>query len=63
MTDPDFERIDAAKAELEAWLVRQAEAGVPELALVRLLEDTASEIDQLESVPRVWQDLESECED
>lgn len=50
----DLTEIEEAEVELEQWLVEQAENGIPEIVLIRLLRDYADDIEQLGYVPRVW---------
>jgi len=50
----DLSEIEEAEFELKRWLVKQAENGVPELVLIRILRDDADEIDHLGYVPRRW---------
>ncbi|MHB9288802.1 hypothetical protein ACKVMT_17375 [Halobacteriales archaeon Cl-PHB] len=45
---------DRAEAELRWWLVRQAEAGVPELVLEDLLREHAEVVAERGYVPRDW---------
>lgn len=50
----ELNEIEEAEIELEEWLVKQAENGVPEIVLIRLLRDYADDIDHLGYVPRMW---------
>jgi hypothetical protein len=50
----ELNEIEEAEVELEEWLVEQAENGVPEIVLIRLLRDYADDIEHLGSVPRMW---------
>lgn len=50
----DLNEIDQAEADLEAWLVEQAESGVPELVLIGLLRDYADDVEDIGYVPRMW---------
>jgi len=50
----DPTEIEEAEADLEEWLVEQAEAGVPEIVLIGLLRDYAGDIEDLGYVPRMW---------
>jgi hypothetical protein len=50
----DLTETEEAEVELEEWLVEQAENGVPEVVLIRLLRDYADDIDHLGYVPRMW---------
>ena len=54
----DLTEIEEAEVELEEWLVEQAENGVPEVVLIRLLRDYADDIEQLGYVPRMWGEAE-----
>lgn len=54
MTNPNQDRIDAAEQELEQWLGRHAETGLPELVLVGLLRDYADRVERFGYVPRTW---------
>ena len=47
-------QIDDAEQALEWWLVSNAEAGVPELALIEVLRTYAETVEQLGYVPRSW---------
>nr|WP_276282845.1 hypothetical protein [Halorussus sp. DT72] len=47
-------RIDAVEHDLERWLLRQAQAGVPELVLVGLLREYADVIECCGVIPRSW---------
>jgi len=47
-------RIDAVEQALERWLLRQAQAGVPELVLVGLLRDYADVTEHRGVIPRSW---------
>ncbi len=47
-------RIDAVEQDLERWLLRQAQAGVPELVLVGLLREYADVIEHHGVIPRSW---------
>nr|WP_254270782.1 hypothetical protein [Halorussus aquaticus] len=47
-------RIDAVEQALERWLLRQAQAGVPELVLVGLLRRYADVIECYGVIPRSW---------
>lgn len=51
-------QIEMAETELEAWLVRHAMAGIPEIVLSGTLRDYADRIDELGHVPRSWAALE-----
>lgn len=50
----ELTEIEEVEVELEQWLVEQAENGVPEIVLIRLLRDYADDIEQLGYVPRMW---------
>jgi hypothetical protein len=50
----ELNEIEEAEAELEQWLVEQAENGIPEIVLIGLLRDYADDIEQLGYVPRMW---------
>jgi len=50
----DRSRIDAVEQDLERWLLRQAQAGVPELVLVGLLREYADVIERRGVIPRSW---------
>ena len=50
----ELNEIEQAEVELEQWLVEQAENGVPEIVLIRLLRDYADDIEHLGYVPRMW---------
>jgi len=50
----DLTEIEEAEVELEEWLVEQAENGVSEIVLIRLLRDYADDIQHLGYVPRMW---------
>lgn len=54
MTTSNNPRVDDAENALEWWLVSNAEAGVPELALVAVLRRYANTIEHLGYVPRTW---------
>lgn len=54
----DFTEIEAAKVELEQWLVEQAEDGIPEIVLIGLLRDYADDIEHFGYVPRMWGEVE-----
>lgn len=45
-------QIEAADDDLQDWLITYAEAGVPELALVALLQTHAAQIERTGYVPR-----------
>lgn len=47
----DLTEIEEAEVELEEWLVEQAENGIPEIVLIRLLRDYADDIEHLGYVP------------
>jgi len=50
----ELNEIEEAEVELEEWLVEQAENGVPEIVLIRLLREYADDIEHLDYVPRMW---------
>ena len=50
----ELDETEEAKVELEEWLVKQAENGIPEIVLVGLLRDYADDIEQVGYVPRMW---------
>lgn len=50
----ELNEIEQAEVELEQWLVKQAENGVPEIVLIGLLRDYADDIEHLGYVPRMW---------
>jgi hypothetical protein len=54
----DLTEIEEAEVELEEWLVKQTENGVPEIVLIGLLRDYADDIEQLGYVPRMWGETE-----
>lgn len=54
----ELDEIEQAEAELEQWLVDQAENGVPEIVLIGLLRDYADDIEHLGYVPRIWGESE-----
>jgi len=54
----DPTEIEEAEVELEEWLVEQAENGVSEIVLIRLLRDYADDIGHLGYVPRMWGEAE-----
>lgn len=54
----DLTEIEEAEVELEEWLVEQAENGVSEIVLIRLLRDYADDIEHLSYVPRMWGEAE-----
>nr|WP_276302762.1 hypothetical protein [Halorussus sp. DT80] len=46
--------MDAVEHDLERWLLRQAQAGVPELVLVDLLREYADVIERQGMISRSW---------
>ncbi|MCL9815268.1 hypothetical protein [Natranaeroarchaeum aerophilus] len=54
----DLSEIEEAEVELEEWLVEQAENGIPEIVLIRLLRDYADDVERLGYVPRMWGELD-----
>ncbi|CQH64506.1 uncharacterized protein HHUB_5048 (plasmid) [Halobacterium hubeiense] len=54
----ELDEIKQAEAELEEWLVEQAENGVAEIVLIGLLRDYADDIEHLGYVPRMWGESE-----
>lgn len=54
MSPPNRDRIDSAEQELEHWLGRHAETGLPELVLVGLLREYADRVERFGYVPRTW---------
>lgn len=52
----DLTEIEEAEVELEEWLVKQAENGIPEIVFIGLLRDYADDIDHLGYVLRMWGD-------
>ncbi len=54
MHTPTQEQIDDAEQALKWWLVSNADAGIPELALIEVLRTYAETVEQLGYVPRSW---------
>ena len=50
----ELNEIEEAEADLEQWLVEQAEDGIPEIVLIGLLRDYADDVEDLGYVPRMW---------
>ena len=50
-------QIEAAEQSLERLLAEHAEAGLPELVLVKLLRDYAITIETIGYVPRTWRQI------
>jgi len=48
------EQIEDAEQALKWWLVSNAEAGIPELALIEVLRTYANTVEQLGYVPWSW---------
>ncbi len=53
-------RTDTVEQDLERWLLRQAQAGVPELVLVGLLREYADLIENQGVIPRSWDEASPE---
>lgn len=51
------DQLNRAMTDLERWLSTHAESGVPDCALVALLQTYASGVETLGYVPREWPDV------